>query len=59
VTIRACITRYLACENGATAIEYALVVGIISTALISIAATGGAVDSMYDKLIEITAVFSG
>ena len=59
VTIKAFIKRYLAGESGATAIEYALITGIISTALISIAATGGAVESLYDKLMQLVAVFSG
>jgi Flp pilus assembly pilin Flp len=59
VTIKACIKRGLACENGATAIEYALVVGIISTALVSIAATGGAVQLLYDRLMQIAAAFTG
>ena len=59
MTIRAFTKRYLACEHGATAIEYALVVGIISTARVSIAATGGAVELLYEKLMEIAAVFTG
>ena len=59
MTTNALIKRYLAGEHGATAIEYALVVGIISTALVSIAATGGAVELLYDKLMEIAATFTG
>ena len=59
MTTNAFIKRYVACEHGATAIEYALVVGIISTALVSIAATGGAVELLYDKLMDIVAVFTG
>ena len=59
MTTNALIKRYLACDRGATAIEYALVVGIISTTLISIAATGGAVERLYNKLMEIAAIFAG
>jgi pilus assembly protein Flp/PilA len=52
------IRRLLADERGATAIEYALIVGIMSMAVIAIAATGGALDGVYDKVSEIVDAMS-
>ena len=47
-------------ERGATAIEYGLICGIIAVALISIAATGGALDTMYnDKIANVIGALSG
>jgi Flp pilus assembly pilin Flp len=45
--------RYCKDESGATAIEYGLCCMILLAALISIVGTGGAVDSMYQKLTAI------
>lgn len=49
----ALIRRYWACESGATAIEYGLIVGIISTVVMAIAATGGAVEALYNTMMQI------
>jgi pilus assembly protein Flp/PilA len=43
--------RFLADEKGATAIEYGLICGIIAVALVTIAATGGALDSLYNNKV--------
>ena len=56
---QALIRRLCADESGATAIEYALIVGIMSMVVISIAATGGALDSVYEKVSEIIAAMGG
>lgn len=55
------IRRFRAEEKGATAIEYGLVCGIIAVAVVTIAATGGALDSMYNTRIAdvITALGGG
>jgi Flp pilus assembly pilin Flp len=53
------IRRFRDCEAGATAIEYALVCGIMGIALVSVAATGGALDLLYDKLMEIVTATDG
>jgi Flp pilus assembly pilin Flp len=49
----ALIRRCWACESGATAIEYGLIVGIISTVVMAIAATGGAVEALYNTMMQI------
>jgi Flp pilus assembly pilin Flp len=47
-------------ERGATAIEYALVCGIIATSLIAIAATGGALDTLYNvKISDVIGALGG
>ena len=43
------IRRFWADESGATAIEYALVGGIMLTVVVSIAATGGALTEVYER----------
>jgi pilus assembly protein Flp/PilA len=53
------IRRFLGDERGATAIEYALIVGIMSMAVIAIAATGGALDNVYEKVSEIVDAIGG
>jgi len=54
------IRRFRRNERGATAIEYALVCGIIATSLIAIAETGGALDTIYNvKISEIIAGLGG
>ncbi len=55
VSGRTFLRRYLVDEGGATAIEYALICGIIATVVLSIAATGGAVEGLYNKMAEIAA----
>jgi pilus assembly protein Flp/PilA len=44
------IRRFVADESGATAIEYAIIVGIMSLVVVSIAATGGALDSVFERV---------
>jgi Flp pilus assembly pilin Flp len=53
VSRQALIGRYLADESGATAIEYALIGGIMLTVVVAIAATGGALTGVYEKVAEI------
>ena len=45
-------SRFRANERGATAIEYGLICGIIALAIVAIAATGGALDTMYNMKIS-------
>jgi Flp pilus assembly pilin Flp len=52
------ISRIWADESGATAIEYALIVGIMSLVVVAIAATGGALDAVYQKVYNIIAALS-
>jgi Flp pilus assembly pilin Flp len=49
------IRRFRKSEAGATAIEYALVCGIMGVALVSIAATGGALEVLYDEVKKLVA----
>jgi Flp pilus assembly pilin Flp len=46
-------------ESGATAIEYALVASIMGLAVLSVAAAGGALDNLYDKLARVVAALGG
>lgn len=50
---RAALKRIWADESGATAIEYALICGIMMLAVVSIAATGGAVDAVYGEMSQL------
>ena len=45
--------RFLRDDRGATAIEYALICGIIAVVVITIASTGGALDTVYQKLAQV------
>ncbi len=56
---QAVISRFLSDESGATAIEYALVVGIMSLAVVAIAATGGALEAVYQNVSLIIAAIGG
>ena len=40
-------------ESGATAIEYALICGIMGLALIAVAGTGGALEVLWDRLAQV------
>jgi pilus assembly protein Flp/PilA len=51
--------RFLADEDGATAIEYALICGIMSVALIAVAGVGGALSEVYEKVREIVGALGG
>jgi Flp pilus assembly pilin Flp len=46
-------------EDGATAIEYGLIVAMIAVFLLSIAATGGAVEELYNVVLRIAEAISG
>jgi pilus assembly protein Flp/PilA len=46
-------------ENGATAIEYGLIAGMMTVVAIAIAATGGALDGIYNKLGAIIVALGG
>lgn len=50
---RAWIRRFLADERGATAIEYGIICGMIAVIIVAIAATGGALDLLYEKMAAI------
>ena len=56
---RALIRRLLGDENGATAIEYGLIAGMMTVVAIAIAATGGALDGIYNKLGAIIVALGG
>jgi Flp pilus assembly pilin Flp len=51
--------QLLRSESGATAIEYALICGIMSVALIGVAGVGGALDQVYQKVSEIIGALRG
>jgi Flp pilus assembly pilin Flp len=51
--------RFFADESGATAIEYALIGGIMLTVVVAIAATGGALTGVYDRVSEIVGALGG
>ena len=53
------IKRFLADESGATAIEYGLIIGIMAIAVFGIAASGGALAAIYDKVRLIIAAIGG
>ena len=53
------IKRFLADESGATAIEYGLIVGIMAVVVLGIAATGGALTAIYEKVSLIIAAMAG
>lgn len=54
---QALIRRFWTNESGATAIEYGLIVGIMSTILVAVAATGGALEGMYERIrLIVTAI---
>jgi pilus assembly protein Flp/PilA len=56
---RRLIRRFRTDESGATAIEYGLICGIIAVALTSIAATGGALEGIYDRMSAIIGALGG
>jgi pilus assembly protein Flp/PilA len=56
---RALIPRYSADEHGATAIEYGLIVGIMSVVIVGIAATGGALDTLYQRIALLIPALGG
>ncbi len=57
--LRASIGSWWTNESGATAIEYALVCAIMGLAVLSIAAAGGALDNLYNKLVQIVSALGG
>ena len=56
---RRLIRRFCTDDTGATAIEYGLICGIIAVALTSIAATGGALEGIYDRMSAIIGALGG
>ena len=57
--LRASIRAWWANESGATAIEYALICGIMGLAVISVAASGGALDNLYDRMLQVVTALGG
>jgi len=56
----ATVRRFIADDCGATAIEYGLICAMIAVVILgSIAATGGAVDVLWNKLSAIVTAFTG
>ena len=53
MTCRKALRRILVDERGATAIEYALICGIMGAALVAVAGTGGALSLLWDKLTAV------
>jgi Flp pilus assembly pilin Flp len=54
------IRRFLADdESGATAIEYGIICGMIAVVVLGIAATGGAVDLLYQKMAALATAILG
>ena len=53
--MRQLVQRYVTEENGATAIEYGLIVALISVAIISVLTTLGV--NLMDKLQEVVDAF--
>ena len=51
--------RLWADESGATAIEYALIAGIMSLALVGVAGLGGALTALYEKMKELYPALGG
>ena len=56
---QALIRRLLADESGATAIEYGLIAGMMTVVVVAIAATGGTLDGIYNKLAAIIVALGG
>lgn len=56
---QALISRFRANESGATAIEYGLIAAIMAVVVISIAATGGALQAIYDSVYAIVTAMGG
>jgi len=56
---RSLLRRFRADERGATAIEYGLIVGIIAVVIVGIAATGGALVSVYDRVAQLIPALGG
>jgi Flp pilus assembly pilin Flp len=59
VALRKSIRRFLDDASGATAIEYALICGIMALAIISVAATGGAVDEIFETIMLVVDALVG
>lgn len=59
VAQKAWIKRICSDENGATAIEYALICAMIAVVVVGIAATGGALQGVYSKVSSLIPAFGG
>ncbi len=51
MTLKARLHRYVADESGASAVEYGLVVTILSLALLGIVGTGSSLATLYDTVV--------
>lgn len=50
-TLRIGLSRFIKDEEGATAIEYALIAGLIAVVImIAVAATGTSIEAMFEKI---------
>ena len=58
MTIKALMNRFRTDEAGATAIEYGLIVGIISEAIIGVFGTGTALSALYDVVGAVVTALS-
>jgi pilus assembly protein Flp/PilA len=56
---RTILKRFLADQSGATAIEYALICGIMFLAILAISATGGALQVVYDRVSSLIPSLGG
>jgi pilus assembly protein Flp/PilA len=59
VVLRPTMRRMWSDERGATAIEYGLICAMIAVVVIGIAATGGSLAALYDRLKEIVVGLGG
>ena len=53
------LIRFAGHQAGATAIEYGLICGIIGAALLAIAGTGGALETIYESLRALVDAMTG
>jgi Flp pilus assembly pilin Flp len=51
--------QFWADESGATAIEYTLICGIMTVALVAVAGVGGALDEIYEEMRQIIDALRG
>ena len=57
--LRGYLRRYFADESGASAVEYGLVVTILSLALLGIVGTGSSLAELYDTVVIKVAIALG
>jgi len=59
VSLASTVRSFWRDERGATAVEYALIGGIMMLAVIAIAGTGGALGTIYDRVSLLIAALGG